>query len=65
MSHIEKQSALDDVHSELINIFADLMDIRVSDDKSRNARKDALSACLRARKKMDNAGFKHSVAGRR
>ena len=65
MSRIEQQYHVDCVHSELIDIFASLMNVRVSDDESRKARKDAIDACMRAKRKMIDAGLDHSVAYRK
>lgn len=64
MTRAEKQEAVDGVHTELNNIFADLMEIRADDGKSRDARRGAISALMRARKKLEDAGLSHSVATR-
>ena len=65
MNQTERQFHVDCVHSELVDIFSKLMEVRVSDEESRKARKEAIDACMRAKRKMVEAGLDHSVAYRK
>ncbi len=56
---MEKQAQIDQIHEGLNDIYMDLHDISVIDEKSREAKQKALVTLIRMRKIMDANGMAH------
>lgn len=58
---MEKQSNIKQLHEKLNDIFMDLHDIEVSDERSREAKQDAILSLISMRKTLEHMGLHHCL----
>jgi len=61
---MEKQSNIKQLHEKMNDIFMDLHDIEVSDERSREAKQAAILSLISMRKTLEHMGLHHCLVER-